>query len=389
MRWSWLLLLVSAFAPGIVWAQAATESEARAQCNAYMATQTTDGKCSAAAQSTCDCDTTRIPSPLGYYGDVIMKRRNTDTGAYYSAVDPFPFMAADPNNCGEKPPTGAQAVRGSSTACHEGCSYQQSGGAQVCVGASNEYCYASSWTPTGQTCSTGPGFDENHDPDKEVCTAAQGYTHCVQSSGRQCVTSSGGVRMCWDPGQTGPRAAADGEVGATRVEVPATPTPPPTMTDPAPAGPPQTTIINENTYVTQPYIGTGSAPGQGDAGPGGDGDGDGSADDGSDDEGDDAGTPGSIGGDLYTGSDDTIGTVTSAYLDRVGDAPIMDAAGAFFDVSVSGAACPTWSVAQSEWLPALTFDFFCDPGLQTMLDVAGLLILVVAAYAAFHIAIGN
>ena len=117
--------------------------------------------------------------------------------------------------------------------------------------------------------------------------------------------------------------------------------------------------------------------------------GDGSADDGSDDEGDDAGTPGSVGGDLYEGSGDTVGSVFSGYIDRVSDAPIMAAAGDFFSVPNGGGSCPTWTTSESEWLPALTFDFFCDPALDAMLEVAGLLILAVAAYCAFNIAVGD
>lgn len=321
-----------------------------------------------------------------------------DPAGYYNSYNVYPnglptdsgtATFKNPTNCGNAQPITGKGVLGSATACHNGCGYTM-GGNGVCIGG-NEYCFASTWNPTGQVCSGGPGFNENHDPNREVCKTSGSFVHCVNSDGRQCVSSGRGSRMCWNPGEEAQRMTADGQEGASRVKDPATPQPPAAMENPTATGS-QSTTINNTTYNTTTYTGTGNTGGQPSTGDGGNdggtaGDGEGEGD-GNDDE-DKPGSPGAQGDALYQGSGKTFETVSAAYFARMGNAPIISAVSGFFEVSVGAGTCPVWTWPESQWLPAFTFDLFCTGVLQTILNAAGIVLLIVAARYAFHIAIGN
>ena len=319
---------------------------------------------------------------------------------YYDSYNVYPLGPADSGtatfknatNCGNAQPISGKAVVGSATACHNGCGYTM-GGNGICVGA-NEYCFASTWQPTGQTCSDGPGFKPDHDPNKEVCKTTGNYVHCVNADGKQCVTSARGTRMCWSPGETGTRMTADGLEGAARTVDGTPPQPPSAMENPTQTST-NTTTINNSTYNSATYSGTGNNGGQpntgdggNDGGQAGDGDGNGTGDEGQD-EGDDYGAPGGQGDALYTPGEKTVETVFAAYGARISEAPIVAAVAGFFDVSVGGVNCPVWTMPESQWLPAFTFDLFCSGVLTLLLEAAGIVLLIVAARYAFHIAIGD
>lgn len=317
--------------------------------------------------------------------------KNVGCNTYSPHSQPVYWRAEQaPNLCGEKPPLGPQGVSGAAQACFEGCMYSGGGSTNVCLGG-NSYCFASVWNATGAQCAEGaPSFAPNHKPDQEVCTAANGYTHCVQQSGRQCVTSGSGVRSCWDPGQEAQRMTTDGSEGASRVKDPATPAPAPAMENPT-ATSNQSTTINGQTYNTTTYTGTGNNGGQGDTGDGGNdsggnGEGDGQGED-EEDEG--PGSAGGVGGDLYEGDDRTMAGIMAAHRARIMAAPILQAGTDFFEIDAGGAGCPVWTIPESDWNPPLVFDFFCMPELAGMLEIAGLVFLAFAAMYAFHVAIGD
>jgi hypothetical protein len=92
---------------------------------------------------------------------------------------------------------------------------------------------------------------------------------------------------------------------------------------------------------------------------------------------------------LYTPSTETVGSVVSDFQSSVQTTPIGSAVTGFFQVNGVGGSCPVWTVPASDYLPSMTFDFYCRPELSGLLDMARLVILIGCAYAAFRIAFGD
>lgn len=105
-------------------------------------------------------------------------------------------------------------------------------------------------------------------------------------------------------------------------------------------------------------------------------------------EGQKGGTGDSV-GKLYTPSTDTSQSVVADFQAKVQGAPIAGAVTGFFAVGGVGGGCPTWSLAATEWNPELTFDFYCRPEADEMLDMAKVVILILCAYTAWVIAMGD
>lgn len=94
---------------------------------------------------------------------------------------------------------------------------------------------------------------------------------------------------------------------------------------------------------------------------------------------------GDIGG-LYTPSGDSIASEYSAFVSQVQQSPLISAAKGFFSVSASG-SCPSWSIPATAWWPnGLSFDFFCQPAILSIMSAAGYIVLAVGAFRAFTIA---
>lgn len=56
-------------------------------------------------------------------------------------------------------------------------------------------------------------------------------------------------------------------------------------------------------------------------------------------------------------------------------------------MTISGGACPHWTVAASRWLPALDAgQFVCSDTMINLYRMGGVIVLIVAAWAAFRIA---
>lgn len=94
-------------------------------------------------------------------------------------------------------------------------------------------------------------------------------------------------------------------------------------------------------------------------------------------------------GTLYTPSGDTAQSVVAGFQAQVQGAPIAGAVSGFFSVGGGGGACPTWTLAATDWNPELTFDFYCRPEADEMLDMARVVVLILCAYVAFQIAMGD
>lgn len=105
-------------------------------------------------------------------------------------------------------------------------------------------------------------------------------------------------------------------------------------------------------------------------------------------EGQEGGTGPSV-GTLYTKSNDTAQSVVASFQASVQNAPIAGAVTGFFSVGNVSGACPTWTLAATDWNPQMTFDFYCRPEASDMLDMARIVLLIACAYVAFVIAMGD
>lgn len=94
-------------------------------------------------------------------------------------------------------------------------------------------------------------------------------------------------------------------------------------------------------------------------------------------------------GDLYTPSTDTTQSVVGEFQSSVMQTPIAGAATNFFNVGAVGGSCPTWTLAATDWNAEQTFDFYCRPEADEALDMARVVLLIVCAYVAFQIAMGD
>lgn len=92
-------------------------------------------------------------------------------------------------------------------------------------------------------------------------------------------------------------------------------------------------------------------------------------------------------GDLYQKKDKTFADVLGRFQTSIMAAPWMKAATGFFNVSIGAGSCPQWSVPASHWTPALdATPYFCGPVAMTLYQLGGVIVMAVAAWAAFRIA---
>ncbi len=284
-------------------------------------------------------------------------------------------------DCSTLPPYGAAAVDSTDGMCVDGCAYI------VELGTSNYRVvsgrtFSDQWFPSGESCTVGPdNGPKPYDPGKEVCTATGGsYSECVKPNGDHCVVAPSGANLCWSPGETGPRKTTDGKDGGDREIAPNTPTPP-DIENPNQETT-NTTNINGTTYNTGGYSGTGSTGGQGDTGTGGKDQG--GTGDGKGNEDGVGAAAGALDG-LYDGSGDTIASTVSAYVARIQSAPIMSVGTQFLSVTLTG-SCPVFTLPETAYWSAMTFDYHCQGTLADALALGAYLLLAVAAYTAFKIA---
>nr|WP_318028776.1 hypothetical protein [Ralstonia pseudosolanacearum] len=91
---------------------------------------------------------------------------------------------------------------------------------------------------------------------------------------------------------------------------------------------------------------------------------------------------------LYTQKSKTFGEVLQAFVSRVQGMPWYSAVSAFFSVSIASASCPSdWTVPATQWNPSLdATPYVCSSSMLTMYRLGGIIVLIVAAWAAFKIA---
>ncbi|WP_353627663.1 hypothetical protein ABNQ24_05955 [Ralstonia pseudosolanacearum] len=91
---------------------------------------------------------------------------------------------------------------------------------------------------------------------------------------------------------------------------------------------------------------------------------------------------------LYTQKTKTFDDVLSGFVSRVQRMPWYSAMTGFFNVSIGSGACPSdWVVQATEWNPRLDMtSYVCSSSMMTMYQLGGVVVLLVAAWAAFKIA---
>lgn len=280
-----------------------TYSQAVATCEAYKASEAQAGR----PRTDCAYNPTDGNCPgKGSIGNVRISGGDTQWWCL--------TVAKPEKNCSAEPPLNAMGML-SGPACVGGCTYMAGPNNRTFDSSDpSAITFADSWLPTGATCTASEPEQKPYDPNKPVCNKRPGtnYIECVDPEGNHCVTSARGTRMCWGPGHEGDRNSSDGKDGANRKKAPNLPTIPTIVADPTPAGPATPTIINNTTYNTQSWTGTGTnGAGQGNTGDGGKDGGDG-GDGGEEGEEGDDGETGDVGGGNTCGAAPAC-TATTAY----------------------------------------------------------------------------
>lgn len=322
------------------------------------------------------------------------------------------------------------------------------GGLRTCVAGVGGACSTqASYKPTGGTCGDGPGTDTTPPPPPPAMPKLCGGGSCYDpNTGKGCALDANGNQVCMDvkPGAPG-GCISSGETTLCSGNPP--PIPP---QDKVPD--PPSDIVGSDNYGQQPIDGSGGGgsinnttinnynngmsggdgtpnnggtagdsgtPTGGDPAPGSSTGGPPTTSSG----GGNCGTPPLITGDpaaqqiayqawatrcaierqgdglgkgtvnakgtLYTPSTETMGQVVANFQASVQDAPIGKAMTGFFTVTSTGGACPVWTLPSNDWLPEQTFDFYCRAELSDLLDGARIIILIVCAFVAFRIAMGD
>ncbi|WP_197330231.1 hypothetical protein [Ralstonia syzygii] len=91
---------------------------------------------------------------------------------------------------------------------------------------------------------------------------------------------------------------------------------------------------------------------------------------------------------LYKQKTKTFDDVLNGFVSRVQRMPWYSAMTGFFNVAIGAGACPSgWVVPATEWNPRLDMTpYVCSSSMMTMYQLGGVVVLLVAAWAAFKIA---
>jgi hypothetical protein len=370
------------------------------------------------------------PGPGGF---VHWSSSTGDGGGYAD----FGYCSGGPSDqCKARPPLN-QAFDGvNTTVVNAGCKYSLKSdddkavkvcvvwnGKQVCTGSAT-------WVPTGEFVGTPATNPDPAPAAPKVCNGGS----CFDPAGNQYCASTGSGQVCV-PATNGSTTGGCSSNGGTTL---CAGSPPPTPPNP-PIADPASQIASSDKYSSQTgtgpissvtvnnfnNTGTGAknGAGSGDAGAPASGSssgtpsqGDGTTSMGGGDcntppivqgsggmsaiayqtwrtrcalEGSNGAGDGSSVGKLYTPSTDTTQSVVADFQAKVQAAPIANAATGFFSVGGTGGACPTWTLAATDWNPALTFDFYCRPEADAALDLAKAVLIILCAYCAWVIAMGD
>jgi len=100
------------------------------------------------------------------------------------------------------------------------------------------------------------------------------------------------------------------------------------------------------------------------------------------------GKPAEIGDAFYKKKEDrSFQQVWSAFIQRVQQANIVTAGSRFFTVSIGGGSCPNWEIPATFISSAIPITLQCSSQVTTALRIAGYMVLIIAAWVAFRIAL--
>jgi len=80
-------------------------------------------------------------------------------------------------------------------------------------------------------------------------------------------------------------------------------------------------------------------------------------------------------------------TIWTAFISRVQSARLITAGSRFFSAGISGGSCPTWQIPSTFVSPAIPITLQCSSEVLSALRVAGVIVLIIAAWLAFRIAL--
>lgn len=255
-----------------------------------------------------------------------------------------------------------------------------------------------SYMPTGGTCA--PEAPRPDPPKDDFCfTTEGGHKICPDSKGRQCVTSaSTGRTYCNQPKQPLNATNPDRTENVNITEPAPSPGKPPSGPQPrpgenwTPGGTSSVTNITNNTTTnttTNNNAGTpNTSPGSGNPNDGSNNPGKPKpGEDDEDDEGDKPGDAGDGVGELYDGEPLTPGEALDDYMNAAKGTQLVAQLNQFFGNCTFGGACPVWTYDGGEWMGVQTFDALCTGLVSDLLAYGAYVVLAMAAFAAFRIAV--
>ncbi len=96
---------------------------------------------------------------------------------------------------------------------------------------------------------------------------------------------------------------------------------------------------------------------------------------------------------LYTPSTDTAQSALSDFSNSIKNTALVSSVTGFFDVSLAGGSCPTWTIPvvniMGLSIGGIEIDQFCTPTAYNVYSIASIVILVVCGFFAFRVAVDN
>jgi hypothetical protein len=250
--------------------------------------------------------------------------------------------------------------------------------------AGKTYYRASNATPTGDVCEQAANDDSPVAGDD--CTTVGSLTQCVTKEGKHCAVASTGKKFCWTATETGAKASGnDAAVKSPQGVAVSDPKQAPSnggeweqkgqgqVTTGGGSGP--GTVNNVTTFQSN-YGGSGNGGGAEGEGSGGEGEGNGGAGPGT----------GDTAGDLYTPSTDTVEGLMSTYWNAAKQTEAVSYINTFLGSCAYAGTCPQMTY-EAEYMGKVSFTQLCDGTLGSVLVWAGFVVLAVAAFGGFRIAI--
>lgn len=95
----------------------------------------------------------------------------------------------------------------------------------------------------------------------------------------------------------------------------------------------------------------------------------------------------STGKDFYSKKDAKLSDKWDAFSQGMQDSPFISAAKSFFTLGGIAGTCPQWTYSVAFLKTSITFDAFCQPQIQAAMSLVGPVLMALAAWAAFKIAV--